>query len=326
MTQQEIGSIEQVPITSVWPHEANDFTPWLADNLPLLGTELGMDLELEGTEVPVGNFSLDILAKDANSDAVVAIENQIANTDHTHLGQLLTYSAGKNASVVIWIATKFRDEHRAALDWLNEGTRDSLSFFGVEVQAVRIGDSLPAPLFRLTAAPNTWSKDAGEAQGEATPTQEKYIRFWRPLLEDLRRTHGWNIGTRYKGSTYYAGAGIGSSRFGRTMRFTWDGEARVELQVKGTDRAWNKTAFDLLKESQTQIEEELGPMIWERMDDSKMSRVAVSRPGHIDSPEEELDKIRTWMTDNLTRFRIAFQPHLEDVLERMEGNVSRGED
>ena len=236
MTQQEIGNIEQVPITSVWPHEANDFTPWLAGNLPLLGNELGMDLELEGTEVPVGNFSLDILAKDANSDAVVAIENQIANTDHTHLGQLLTYSAGKNASVVVWIATKFRDEHRAALDWLNEGTRDSLSFFGVEVQAVRIGDSLPAPLFRLAAAPNTWSKDAGEAQGEVTPTQEKYIRFWQPLLEDLRRTHGWNIGTRNKASSYNAGAGISSARFGRTMRFSWDGEARVELVIKSPDR------------------------------------------------------------------------------------------
>ena len=326
MTQQEIGTIKQVPITSVWPHEANDFTPWLAENLPLLGKELGMDLELAGTEVPVGNFSLDILAKDANSDAVVAIENQIANTDHAHLGQLLTYSAGKSASVVVWIATKFRDEHRAALDWLNEGTRDSLSFFGVEVQAVKIGDSLPAPLFRLAAAPNTWSKDVGEAQGEATATQEKYIRYWGPLLEDLRRTHGWNIGTRYKGSTYYAGAGIGSSRFGRTMRFTYDGEARVELQVKSADRAWNKTAFDLLRESQAQIEEELGAMIWERMDDSKMSRLAVARSGHIDSSEEELEQIRTWMTENLIRFRTVFQPHLEDVLERMEVNGAREED
>ena len=110
------------------------------------------------------------------------------------------------------------------------------------------------------------------------------------------------------------------------MRFTWDGEARVELQVKGTDRAWNKAAFDLLKESRAQIEDELGPMIWERMDDSKMSRVAVSRPGRIDSSEEELGEIRKWMTENLTKFRTAFQPHLEDVLEKMEGNGARQED
>ncbi|MCY3748085.1 MAG: DUF4268 domain-containing protein [Chloroflexi bacterium] len=325
MTQIRIGSIEKVPITSVWPHEANDFTPWLAENLTLLGNELGMELELEGMEVPVGNFSLDILARDANSEAVVAIENQIANTDHTHLGQLLTYSAGKNASVVVWIATEFRDEHRAALDWLNEGTKDSLSFFGIEIDAVRIGDSLPAPLFRLAAAPNTWSKDVAESQAELTPRQESYIRFWRPLLEDLRSSRGWNIGTRNKASSYNAGAGINSGAFGRTMRFTWDEEARVELVIKSPEKLWNKAAFDLLQESRSEIEESLGPMTWERLDDAKMSRVVVSRPGHIDAPENELDQIRIWMIDHLTRFRTTFGPYLEDVLEKMQEAGGQGE-
>ena len=318
MTQQNIGKIEKVSITSVWPHEANDFTPWLAENLMLLGDELGMQLELEGTEVPVGNFSLDILARDANSEAVVAIENQVASTDHTHLGQLLTYSAGKDADIVIWIATKFRDEHRAALDWLNEGTADSLSFFGVEVQAVRIDDSLPAPLFRLAAAPNTWSKDVKVRQVEATPTQEKYIRYWKPLLEELRETHGWNIGTQNKFPSYEAGAALGSGKFGRTMRFTWDGEARVELVIKSADRDWNKEVFDLLKESRAEIEEELGPTTWERLDDAKMSRVLVSRPGRIDNPEAELDEIKNWMIDHINRFPDTFRPYLEAVQEKMQ--------
>ncbi len=320
MNQQGIGKIEKVTITNVWPHEANDFTPWLADNLGLLGEELGMELELEGTEVPVGNFSLDILARDNKSEAVVAIENQIAGTDHTHLGQLLTYSAGRNAGIVVWIATEFRDEHRAALDWLNEGTRDSLNFFGVEVQAVRIGDSLPAPLFRLAAAPNTWSKDVKESEAEVTPTQEKYIRFWRPILEELRRTHGWNIGTQNKYSSYEAGGGLGSASFGRTMRLTWEGEARVELAIKSPDKEWNEAAFDLLMESKSQIEDELGSMKWERLDDAKMSRVVVSRPGHIDNSDEELDEIRTWMIEHVTRFPGTFKPHLEAVLERMQEN------
>ena len=317
MTQKSIGKIERVEIGTVWPHEANDFTPWLATNLGLLGEELGMELELEGTEVPVGNFSLDILARDARSDAVVAIENQIASTDHAHLGQLLTYSAGRNAGIVVWIATEFREEHRAALDWLNEGTRDSLNFFGVEVQAVKIGDSLPAPLFRLAAAPNTWSKDVKESQVELTSTQEKYVQYWKPLLEDLRSKHGWNIGTRNKGSHYAAGAGLGSGKFGRTMRFTWDGQARVELEIKSADKDWNKAAFDLLNESRTYIEEELGPMRWERMDDAKMCRVAVSRPGRIDNSDEELDQIRAWMIEHVNRFRCTFRPHLETVLDTM---------
>ena len=320
MVHKEIGKIEKVTITNVWPHEANNFTPWLADNLGLLGEELGMELELEGTEVPVGNFSLDILARDARSEAVVAIENQIAGTDHTHLGQLLTYSAGRNAGIVIWIATEFRDEHRAALDWLNEGTRDSLNFFGVEVQAVRIGDSLPAPLFRLAAAPNTWSKDVKEREAEVTPTQEKYIRFWRPLLEELRRTHGWNIGTQNKFSSYEAGGGLGSGKFGRTMRLTWDGEARVELVIKSPAKEWNEAALDLLMESKPQIEEELGSMKWERLDDAKMSRVVVSRPGHIDNSEEELDEIRNWMIEHVTRFKTILGPYLEAVLASMQEN------
>ena len=321
MTQQNIGKIEKVAITSVWPHEANDFTPWLAENLGMLGEELGMELELEGTEVPVGNFSLDILARDANSEAVVAIENQVASTDHTHLGQLLTYSAGKDADIVIWIATKFRDEHRAALDWLNEGTADSLSFFGVEVQAVRIDDSLPAPLFRLAAAPNTWSNDAKVREVETTPTQQKYIRYWKPLLVELRETYGWNIGTQNKLASYEAGAALGSAKFGRTMRFTWDGEARVELVIKSADRDWNKEVFDLLKESRAEIEEELGPTTWERLDDAKMSRVLVSRPGRIDNPEAELDEIKNWMIDHVNRFPDTFRPYLEAVQEKMQETV-----
>ncbi len=321
MTQLEIGSIERLPVAEVWPHEASDFTPWLAENLGLLGTELGMELEFEGMEVPVGNFSLDILARDAKSDAVVAIENQIAQTDHTHLGQLLTYAAGRNASVVVWIATKFRDEHRAALDWLNDRTGESLGFFGIEIQAIKIGDSAPAPLFRLAASPNTWSKDVVESQGEVTETQEKYIRFWRPLLEDLRRTRGWNIGTHNKGSAYNAGASIGSARFGRTMRFTWEGEARVELVIKSAETSWNKAAFDLLEQSKTEIERELGPLIWERMDDAKMSRVAMARPGSIYESEEDLNEIRTWMTEHVIAIATTFRPHLEDALERLQGGV-----
>ncbi len=157
MTQAEIGRIEEVAIREVWPDEASDFTPWLAKNLEVLGEELGMVLELKGTEVPVGNYYLDILANEADRDAPVAIENQIAVTDNPHLGQLLTYAAGTKAKIVIWIATEFRDEHRAALDWLNEGTGESLDFLGVEVGAIKIGNSVPAPLFRLAAAPNHWS-------------------------------------------------------------------------------------------------------------------------------------------------------------------------
>ena len=142
-------------------------------------------------------------------------------------------------------------------------------------------------------------------------------------MEELRRTHGWNIGTQNKLSSYEAGGGLGSAKFGRTMRFTWDGEARVELVVKSPDKDWNKAAFDLLMESRTRLVEELGQLNWERLDDYKMSRVVVSRPGSIDNSEEELDEIRTWMIEHVTRFRTTFGPYLEAVLASMQENSQR---
>ena len=139
-------------------------------------------------------------------------------------------------------------------------------------------------------------------------------------MEELRRTHGWNIGTQNKYSSYEAGGGLGSASFGRTMRLTWEGEARVELAIKSPDKEWNEAGFDLLMESKSQIEDELGSMKWERLDDAKMSRVVVSRPGHIDNSDEELDEIRSWMIEHVTRFPGTFKPHLEAVLERMQEN------
>ena len=315
---QQLGKIENVDIRGIWPNEAADFTPWLADNLDLLGEELGLDLELDRTEAPVGNFSLDILARDANSNSVVAIENQIAGTDHIHLGQLLmTYAAGYDAGIVIWVSTEFRDEHRAALDWINQRTDDSLNFFGVEVEAVKIGDSFPALLFRLAASPNTWSKRTRTSPTtELTETQRRYVQFWKPLLEKLKSEHGWNIGTENKYNEYVAGSGF--SQIARRMRMTWENEARVELLIQSSDAEWNKAAFDLLKESQEQIEVELGATLhWDRGEDTKSCRIGASRNGSLDDSEEELDEIRSWMIDNVQRFRPVFRPYLEDVLGRV---------
>ena len=314
---QQLGKIENVDIRGIWPNEAADFTPWLANNLDLLGKELGLDLELDRTEAPVGNFSLDILARDANSNSVVAIENQIAGTDHVHLGQLMTYAAGYDAGIVIWVSTEFRDEHRAALDWINQRTDDSLNFFGVEVEAVKIGESLPALLFRLAASPNAWSKRTRTAPTtELTETQSRYVQFWKPLLEKLKSEHGWNIGTENKYNEYVAGSGF--SQIARRMRMTWENEARVELLIQSSDAEWNKAAFDLLKESREQIEAKLGATLhWDRGEDTKSCRIGASRNGSLDDSEEELDEIRSWMIDNVQRFRPVFRPYLDDVLGRV---------
>ena len=155
MVMQELGRIQKVKPRDVWRLEDKNFTPWLADNLDLLGEELGLTLELVELEHEVGQFRLDILAK-AEEGRKVAIENQFWWTDHSHLGQLLTYAADVKAEYVVWVAEYFNAEHRAAIDWLNQLDPDKVWFFGVEVRAIRIGDSLPAPDFRIVAAPKGW--------------------------------------------------------------------------------------------------------------------------------------------------------------------------
>jgi len=182
--QNELGRLEQITdLREIWKSEAKDFTPWLAEeeNLALLGDTIGLDLELEATEKDVGPFRADILCKEPGTDHWVLVENQIERTDHTHLGQILTYAAGLNAVTIVWIAREFSDEHRAALDWLNEITGDDISFFGLEVELWRIGDSPIAPKFNLASKPNEWTKGgAGSTTraSELTPVKQLQLEYW----------------------------------------------------------------------------------------------------------------------------------------------------
>ena len=156
---QRFGRLERVPVRSQlgWSNEASDFTPWLADNLGLLSEQLGLGLEFEAQEHQVGRYSLDLLLRDEHG-RLVCVENQFGQTDHDHLGKLLTYGAGTRAEVVVWIAETMTEEHIAALEWLNEKSVEGVGFFGVEVELLKIGDSRPAPHFTVVVRPNEWAK------------------------------------------------------------------------------------------------------------------------------------------------------------------------
>lgn len=176
----EISRLEIVDVRDVWRHEAHVFTPWLAANLDRLSEVVGLQLELDDTEVSVGSFAADILARDARSGEMVLIENQLAGSDHSHLGQCLTYMSGLDAKVMIWVATRFHESHRSAVDWLNRNTTDDFAFFAVTVQAARIDQSPYAPLFEVVARPNTWDRGLKAASGG---TNHRHIERWKTFWE-----------------------------------------------------------------------------------------------------------------------------------------------
>jgi hypothetical protein len=157
--EEKFGRLEVVELRSAWAHEAKEFTPWLAENLHRLSDVIGIDLELESVEVQVGPFLADVLAKDRLTGGRILIENQLEQSDHGHLGQILTYLAGLEAKSIIWIARSFRSEHLSAIRWLNQNTMQDISFFAVEISVVRIGESLLAPLFKVLEQPNEWDKE-----------------------------------------------------------------------------------------------------------------------------------------------------------------------
>ena len=201
MGEVRLGELRDVPVREVWQHEALNFTPWLAENLDQLSETLGVDLELEDTEVRVGPFRADILCRIPQDGTEVLIENQLEHADLQHLGQVLAYLAGLEAKIVIWIARGFDDPHRSALRWLNEHTPDRFAFFAVKVGVVKIGDSLPAPVFEVIERPNEWDRQVRDI-GASLSNLGKFRRdFWAHFSE--RRPDAPRLRPGYAGSNVY---------------------------------------------------------------------------------------------------------------------------
>ena len=317
----DLGAIERVDLREVWPHEAQDFTPWLADNLDKLGEALGLDLELQSVEAAVGSFSLDVLAYDLGSNRPIIIENQLEVTNHDHLGKLLTYAAGYDAYAIIWLTREFRDEHRQALDWLNQRTDEETQFFGVVVEAWRIDGSRPAPHFRVVAMPNNWQKRTVSVARESSARIEseqgkRYQEFYRPIVEavaaELQFTGSRNSMPRRWLSFQ---TGVHGVRYGANF-YQYSGTANVELAIWRSDKEWNERLFDLLMERKEQIETELaGELEWERLDDFQSCRISAKRLASIDDDDDSLSHLQEWMIGRLRAFKRVFTPHLQELVE-----------
>ena len=320
-TKQELGRVERVELRDVWEREDSNFTPWLAENISLLGGALGMNLEVRAQETAVGIYWLDILAHDRDKDSPVVIENQLGVTDHNHLGKLLTYAAGFNANTMVWIAGEFRDEHREALDLLNQRTDEDTQFFGVEMELTKIGNSLPAPSFKLVAIPRKW-RNPKQRSGSGSRGSERYRQFYQDLVARLNKEvpgftdlSGGAIGTQHHLTIAPAGQNVRYStsfnNFGSSQMKAW-----VQLVIRSGDRDWDQTLFNKLKKHKEKIEsEELQePLVW-RPDHFRQSGIMVPWVGNIDNSPETLQEIQDWMVDRLLKFKKVFGPRLAELVE-----------
>lgn len=303
----QLGRLESVDAREVWAHEAHDFTPWLLANGDRLAESLGIELELTAREHAVGGFSLDIIGRDLTHDAVLIVENQLADSDHSHLGQLLTYAAGTGAATIVWIAPRFRDEHRQALQWLNDSTGEDTHFFAVEVSVVRIGDSAPAPLFNVVAQPNDWQKavKAVTAAGSGGGKAPLYQAFWARYLEELQSKHpGWSRARSAPAQNWFPTA-TGVSGVIYSASFAASGRVRYELYIDRPTQEECKALYDHLHAQRAQFEAAYGrPLDWDRLDHRKACRIADYIDGDVADASCH-ERVLAFFDDAGTRMRRA---------------------
>ena len=310
-----LGRIEKIGLREAWTSEAAEFTPWLAKHISELGNAMGMELELQAQEASVGSFSLDLLARVVGTNRTVIVENQLEVTNHDHLGKLLTYAGGFDANVVVWVTKSFRDEHRQALDWLNQRTDEDTEFFGVVVEVWKIDGSIAAPHFQVVAAPNEWRREAAGSVRlrNASNRNLQYREFFQNLIDKLREERFTNARKAQLHSWYFFSAGH-SQRVQYGVSFTKNNEVSVHIYIDNTDRDWNKTLFDRLIEQRESIESELFESLeWQKMDNYRASRIAALHPGSIDEDDETLQKLENWTVDKLLSFKRVFQPKIDEL-------------
>ena len=317
------GEFEKLEVRSMWKDEARDFTPWLARNLHLLGRELDMKLELVQTEAQVGSFSLDILAKEVNTGEMVAIENQLEWSDRGHLAQLITYAAGCNARVGIWVATEFTQELANALYWLNQCTRDDIRFYGVKVQVIRKPGGLsPEPRLIKVVYPGGWDRDAILPSNPTPPPHvQKYNHFFRPLIDELIRRDFADRANQYFG---HAGRYF-PTRISRGIGYASSfekGYAWVTFNIRMEDNEQTNWIFDELLAQRKDIEASIDTVPspewqWARNDHYTFSSISVKRDGTIDDSFEKLTETRVWMMNLMIEFKECFDPRAAEILARL---------
>lgn len=310
----DLGKLRLLNVRDKWPDEARNFTPWLAEeeSMAELGSALGIELELENTEVSVGPYSADILAKDAGTGRYVVIENQLEKTNHDHLGKAITYASVLEASAVIWIASDFTEEHKKALDWLNDHTDDEVSFYGVRIELWQIDDSRPALRFNLMSWPADIRQAAVRRASEnLTEVKKLQLDFWtefRKRLTDCKEmpSPGQSPRPQYWYDVPLGKSGIVISNTCNTY------DKRLGVRVYISNRIADQALPQLLDRKQ-EIESEIGEqLVWDPHPNNRDKVIVVYLDADIDD-REKWDEYLDWMRDTTLKFRRTFSKRVKQL-------------
>jgi hypothetical protein len=305
-----IAKLETVAVRELWKHEERGFSAWLAENLDPLGEAVGLTLRNPIREKEVGRFSLDVLAE-TEGGAQVIIENQLDLTNHDHLGKVLTYLSNLEAKIAVWIAGDIREEHAEAIRWLNEFTPADTAFYLVKLSAFRINGSDPAPHFVVVAGPTETGRSVGQEKKELAGRQVLLLKFWGQLLERARQRGVQYHAQRSPGKDSWLSAGAGIKSGVAYNYNVWIDSAAADLWIQTESAAENKRIFDHLHGQREKVEASFGgPLIWDRLDDKRASRVrAEVKVGGLYEPEAQWPKIQDAVIDAMDRLVKALRPH-----------------
>lgn len=302
----KLGKLEEVDIRKVWPHEQYDFSKWLAteENIRELGDALNLSLTDVETEKFVGNYRCDILCKDEITGKMVLIENQLEPTNHDHLGKIITYASGLDAAVVVWIVASARDEHASAIEWLNKHTDDEISFFLMEVHACKIGDSDPAPQFKIIEQPNDFVKivKAVSKNTDMNESQKNRLEFWTQFNEVVD-SKGKPFNKRKATTDHWYNVAIGSSDASISIDLV-NKEHKIRVSLWISD---NKDIFDALLQKKDEIEEALGfALEWNRLDNKKASYICTYIKGLDFKKQDNYPMLMEQIIDLVLKMRNVF--------------------
>ncbi len=310
MSTVKIGKLTEVDVRDLWKHEQYDFSNWLAkeENIKLLDDEIGLTLMDINKEVYIGSYRCDLVAKDETTGQIVIIENQLEATNHDHLGKIITYAAGLDAKTIIWIVKEAREEHKAAIEWLNNNSSEEIGFFLIELHAYKINDSLPAPMFKVVEKPNNFTKTSKQnySDKELNRSQNERLMFWEEF-NTVIVAKGKPFSVRKPTTDHWYDVAIGTSEAHLAINLV-NKENKIVLELYILD---NKNLFDHIYEDKEKIENTLQMNFsWERLDGKKASRIKHDVLGLDFSDHSNYPQLMDECIEKILKMRDVFKKYL----------------